>query len=132
LAFEDSNNNTRYDDGELAGYVDKPIEVTLSQLRANDAVDIELSKGLTLPEGFPEGLDISGDVIKSRILFAGRIIDLNNEIFSQENAKMGFWKPLSFAKKFGVGVYFLEPYDADKIPILFVHGASGTPLSIYH
>ncbi len=127
LAFEDSNNNTRYDDGELAGYIDKAIEVTLSRLRANDAVDIVLSKGLTLPEGFPEGLQISGEVIKSRILFAGRIIDLDDKIFSQENAKMGFWKPLSFAKKFGVGVYFLEPYDADKIPILFVHGASGSP-----
>jgi len=127
LAFEDRNNNTLYDDGELAGYVDKPIEVTLSRLRANDTVDIVLSKGLTLPEGFPQGLQISGEVIKSKILFAGRMIDLNDKIFSLENAKMGFWKPLSFAKKFGVGVYFLEHYDADKIPVLFVHGASGSP-----
>jgi pimeloyl-ACP methyl ester carboxylesterase len=127
LAFEDLNNNTRYDDGELAGYVDKGIEVTLSRLRANDDVDIVLAKGLTLPEGFPQGLEMSGEVINSRILFAGRLIDLNDEIFSLKNAQMGFWKPLSFAKQFGMGVYFLEPYDANKIPILFVHGAAGSP-----
>ncbi len=30
-------------------------------------------------------------------------------------------------KEAGVGVYFLEPYDPNKIPILFVHGAAGTP-----
>jgi hypothetical protein len=127
LAFEDLNNNIRYDDGELAGYVDKGIEVTLSRLQANDAVDIVLSKDLTLPEGFPQGLEMSGEIINSRILFAGRIIDLNDEIFSLRNAQMGFWKPLSFAKQFGVGVYFLEAYDPDKIPILFVHGAAGSP-----
>jgi len=127
FAFEDLNSNMRYDDGELAGYVDKGVEVTLSRLRADDDVDIVLAKGLTLPEGFPQGLELSGEVINSRILFAGRLIDLNDEIFSLKNAQMGFWKPLSFAKQFGVGVYFLEPYDPDKIPILFVHGASGTP-----
>jgi pimeloyl-ACP methyl ester carboxylesterase len=27
----------------------------------------------------------------------------------------------------GGGIYFLEPYDPDKIPILFVHGATGSP-----
>jgi pimeloyl-ACP methyl ester carboxylesterase len=127
FAFEDLNNNIRYDDGELAGYVDKAVEVNLSRLRANDTVDIVLAKDLTLPEGFPGGLEISNEAIKSRILFAGRIIDLDDEIFSLGNAQMGFWKPLSFAKRFGVGVYFLGPYDADKIPIVFVHGAAGSP-----
>ena len=30
-------------------------------------------------------------------------------------------------KAFGAHIYMLEPYDPDKIPVLFVHGARGTP-----
>ena len=51
-----------------------------------------------------------------------------NKIFMQENGSTGYWKPLTFLRDFGHGVYFIEPYDEDKIPIIFVHGASGTPV----
>lgn len=47
--------------------------------------------------------------------------------FAQENGSLGFWKPLTFLRDVGLGLYFLEPYDAEKVPVLFVHGANGTP-----
>jgi pimeloyl-ACP methyl ester carboxylesterase len=47
--------------------------------------------------------------------------------FTERNGRMGLWKPLSFVKEKRGGVYLLEPYDAKKIPVLFIHGAGGTP-----
>ena len=44
-----------------------------------------------------------------------------------ENARRGLWQPVEFVRQVGAGVYFLEPYDPDKIPVLFVHGALGHP-----
>lgn len=41
--------------------------------------------------------------------------------------RKGLWQPLSFIKEKRGGVYLLEPYDPQKVPVLFVHGAGGTP-----
>jgi pimeloyl-ACP methyl ester carboxylesterase len=40
---------------------------------------------------------------------------------------LGYFDPFGFMWKTGPGIYFLEPYDPDRIPILFVHGAMGYP-----
>jgi len=34
---------------------------------------------------------------------------------------------VEFVRQVGAGVYFLEPYDPNKVPVLFVHGALGHP-----
>jgi pimeloyl-ACP methyl ester carboxylesterase len=57
----------------------------------------------------------------------GTIVDIGDARFSEENAKLGLWDPLRFLLEVGAGVYFLEEYDPDKIPVLFVHGALGHP-----
>ena len=38
---------------------------------------------------------------------------------------------MSFLQEIGVSIFFLELYDPDKIPVLFIHGALGTPLEPY-
>src|SRR5260221_850492 len=37
------------------------------------------------------------------------------------------WKFYDFLLETKPGIYFLEPYDPKKIPVLFVHGIGGTP-----
>ncbi|MBW1951223.1 MAG: hypothetical protein JRJ18_17105 [Deltaproteobacteria bacterium] len=37
------------------------------------------------------------------------------------------WNPLEFIRDVGGGVYFVEPYDKARIPVLFIHGSGGTP-----
>jgi pimeloyl-ACP methyl ester carboxylesterase len=44
----------------------------------------------------------------------------------------GFWEPLDYFKRNGCNISFLEPYDHKKIPILFVHGAAGSPQDWRH
>jgi pimeloyl-ACP methyl ester carboxylesterase len=76
----------------------------------------------------PSGFEISS--VKPHKLYsrlAGTKIDLEDELFSEENGNKGFWEPVSFYKEIGGNIYFLEEYDPQKIPILFIHGATGTP-----
>jgi pimeloyl-ACP methyl ester carboxylesterase len=47
--------------------------------------------------------------------------------FMESQGRKGLWQPLSFVKEKRGGVYLLEPYDAAKVPVLFIHGAGGTP-----
>lgn len=57
----------------------------------------------------------------------GEVANLDEDRFSAERGAAGLWEPVSFPMKSGVGIFFLEPYDPTRIPILFVHGAGGSP-----
>jgi pimeloyl-ACP methyl ester carboxylesterase len=57
----------------------------------------------------------------------GVVTTLNDPRFSEKHAAESLWRPYDFIFDVGPGVYFLEPYDARKIPVLFVHGINGTP-----
>jgi len=48
-------------------------------------------------------------------------------VFSDEYGVKGLWNSMEFFREISGNVYFLEEYDPTKIPILFVHGAAGSP-----
>ena len=127
LAFEDANANFAYDAGEYFGAFGKPEQIVIADLQPRQDLHVDVSQ----TEGFPKGFrtDISTFAAKTfaENVATGTVIGLDDEKFSEETARMGYWQPVTFLKEAGVGIYFLEPYDSDKIPILFVHGASGTP-----
>ena len=133
-AFEDLNNNLSHDKGELAGYFGAPDPINLqpkgrSATGENEFLNLDFRLGQT--DWFISGLPATVEahkISRSAFIKFGQIATLDDKIFSQENAVTGYWKPLTFLRDFGIGVYFLEPYDPDKIPVLFVHGALGTPL----
>ncbi len=58
---------------------------------------------------------------------AGELASLDDPRFSEQQAKAGMWSPLTAVREVGGGVFFLEPYDANRIPVLFVHGIGGSP-----
>ena len=58
---------------------------------------------------------------------AAQLAQLDAPGFTLDYGRMGLWQPVSFVKEKRGGVYFLEAYDAAKIPVLFVHGAGSTP-----
>jgi pimeloyl-ACP methyl ester carboxylesterase len=57
----------------------------------------------------------------------GEVTSMDDPRFSEEGARRGLWQPADFLRQVGAGVYFLEPYDPRKVPVLFVHGALGHP-----
>jgi pimeloyl-ACP methyl ester carboxylesterase len=59
----------------------------------------------------------------------GELTSLAEDMFSQEVAESGLWRPFDFLVDGYAGIWFLEAYDPDRIPVLFVHGINGTPAS---
>jgi hypothetical protein len=57
----------------------------------------------------------------------GEIVSLDDPRLSQATAEAGMWKFYDFLIAGRAGIYFLEPYDPKRIPVLFVHGINGTP-----
>lgn len=57
----------------------------------------------------------------------GDIVTLADARFSRKNAESSLWRPVDAIVSSPPGVYFIEPYDPQRIPVLFVHGIAGSP-----
>jgi pimeloyl-ACP methyl ester carboxylesterase len=127
FAYWDKNSNLIYDAGEPAGQYGDPKMVSAPAGGVVPEINIaipEKAQTIEVPTGF-EISSVKPEKLHSRL--AGAIIDLDDERFSEEHGSKGFWEPVSFFKELGGNIYFLEEYDPQKIPILFIHGAMGTP-----
>jgi len=134
-AFEDINDDLVFQPDEPAipaapqsllqcapGEVKTGIDLLIhEQDRFNAKGPVDIAKAQI--RSSTQQLDISlGQVTKT-----GEIVQLAEPRFSDEIAKQGMWRPLDFLIDGNAGLYFLEPYSAEKIPVLFVHGINGTP-----
>lgn len=128
FAFEDQNGDLAYNEGEWSGYYGKPKPVKTQVGGAVFGLDIILTPATKKPVSTFSGMlaAFSGGKIKPSTS-AGTLAKLDDPAFSAENGLAGFWAPLEYFKKTGCNIFFLEPYDAKKTPILFVHGAAGSP-----
>ena len=81
----------------------------------------------------PEHIDINSVLSATKVVISDIKISLGEEVsiedprFTEENASLGLWQPLRFLREVGFGIYFLDPFDPNKTPVIFVHGASGNP-----
>jgi pimeloyl-ACP methyl ester carboxylesterase len=57
----------------------------------------------------------------------GVVSPLDEEHFSHRAAREGVWHPLIFTARANPGIHFIEPYDPNRRPVLFVHGYGGSP-----
>ena len=57
----------------------------------------------------------------------GELTSLVEDMFSDEVAQSSLWRPFDFLVDGYAGVYFLETYDPNRVPVLFVHGINGSP-----
>jgi pimeloyl-ACP methyl ester carboxylesterase len=128
-AFLDRNRNSRYEPGEPAGYYGLPTPISQSMEDSNNGATIELSTNIAYPAQFPLELNPDSILANTNIpLIFGEVITLDDPRLSREQADKSLWAPLDFARQNGIGIFFLEEYDPQKIPVLFVHGFGGTPL----
>jgi pimeloyl-ACP methyl ester carboxylesterase len=85
-----------------------------------EAVDIREMQARTVEDQMQASM--------GQLTVLGEIVDFQDPRFARENGSKGMWAPLDLLFDVGPGIYFLEPYDPEKIPVLFVHGITGTPL----
>jgi hypothetical protein len=97
------------------GVIKKDVDITVSK---NNAGKIEFPRELAIEDDFNTPTYTGGN---------GQIKKIYDEMFSPDKAASGWWTPSSFMKEYGANIYFMEPYDSGKIPVLFIHGAKGSP-----
>lgn len=126
IAFEDANRNFRIDASEAASAYSSPVMLGKNAMAA--AVDIALKKDSR------QDLLVAGTQIPSRSAEetqssrSGAVADLASPFFSAAYAAdTAYWEGLRFFREGGGNIFFLEPYDPQRIPVLFVHGARGGP-----
>ncbi|MFP5391022.1 MAG: lipase family alpha/beta hydrolase [Gammaproteobacteria bacterium] len=126
FAFGDANGNLALDAGEPVGrYSPAPVAAS------GTGVVIELNVALSnkAQAEIPLGTQVAAKPVAgpSHSTQAGAIADLDAAVFSAQFGKSGYWAPMAFFREAGGNVYFLEPYDPARIPVLFVHGVAGSP-----
>ncbi|MFA6600787.1 MAG: alpha/beta hydrolase [Candidatus Omnitrophota bacterium] len=128
-AFEDTNGDFVYQAAENAGVLKEPARVVLGP--ASSVSGLNLSISHERPERLDVPVNLSsitpGADATRQQLRIGKVLSLDDPRFDDASGEMGLWKYDRFRKEIGGGLFFLEPYDKDKIPVLFVHGYTGTP-----
>jgi pimeloyl-ACP methyl ester carboxylesterase len=127
-AFEDRDGDLAYEPGDPAAVWGEPSDFTLKGNEERTGFDLgPLSPRVRLGERF----DISGESGATRLTLLqenlGAVVSLDDRRLSSEMGAKGLWKPREYLLEVGAGIFFLEPYDPDKIPVLFVHGIAGSP-----
>ncbi len=128
-AFVDSNHDGEYQEDEDANFYSieygKPAPVVVNPKETVTVATITIS-------GNPPELSseyTSEIALEKSIQNIGKQTTLDDPIFSPSNNSMGMWKPLQFLEEIGIGLFILQKYQQDKIPVLFVHGLNGGPLN---
>ncbi len=139
MAYSDTNSNQRYDKGEPAWIHSdssgKPVPVLFDEKQRKARLKGELSTTTVIPtemisdvKRFAAGRSRAEIISRLNIPIAlGDIANLSDLKFSSERGEQGLWQPSDFPISSGIGIYFLEEYDPNRIPILFVYGAGGSP-----
>ncbi|MGB6221780.1 alpha/beta hydrolase [Haloferula sp.] len=137
-AYSDKNGDERYQPGEPAwissGPDGKPAPLDLTSPEGRSAKGA-LSSKTVIPaklvtatyefiDNTPPGEAKSGWSIPVAL---GEIAELDEPRFSSETGAEGYWQPAGYAMDTGIGIYFLEKYDPNRIPVIFVYGAAGSP-----
>lgn len=126
FAFEDSNHDFNLQKNERAGWFGSPSLLTSGPDRSFSDISINLLKPEQVKERLPslfEPKRRTGDVTE---LDNNLSVVVSDSFFKPEVGPLGMWEPVKFYNQGHSGIYFLEPYDRQKIPVLFVHGISGS------
>jgi len=134
-AFQDINNNKIFERDEPAIPFNSEKKFICAANEHKSGIKLVIPDQGRIPGDAP--VDISNLQARSKAeqlnvslgqsLAIGEVISLEDQRFSRENASKGLWAPFDFIWESKPGIYFLQPYDKNKIPVLFIHGINGTP-----
>ena len=129
LAFQDRNRDLVFQSDEPAAFWGNGAALSVSPGQQLVDLHIPLAEDDRVSLNLPVDLSSKSEVVtfEGFAIGNGEIRDINDPRFTQENAAMGMWEPLRFVKEVGMGLYFLDAFDPNKTPVLFIHGLAGHP-----
>jgi len=133
-AFEDRNGDLQYQLTEPHGMTsfEQPIACSGGGHFGGLAIAIAetaapFPQQLVLPKSTPRTVEEQASATLGQLTSVGELASLTDERFSQKHVEDGVWRPFDFLFTARAGIYFLQPYDPRKVPVLFVHGMFGSP-----
>ncbi len=139
LCYADTNRDGIYQPGEPLWVLRGPDGQAAAAVLNADQKIARIQGSLSTKERLPDGLaaavqqklagkDVRDVISQKGIQFAmGEVADLDDPRFAATRGPDGLWTPATSAIRDGLGVYFVEPFDPSRTPVLFVHGAAGSP-----
>ncbi len=128
-ALEDANEDLIFQHDEYVGVYGSPTPIKVAAGSNIDNIDVTLISPEKAKVAMPQIYKRPEKTrkIEPKDVHFGEIVKLDDPRFSDENGALGLWEPFRFIHEIGAAIFFLEPYDPEKIPIIFVHGAGGHP-----
>lgn len=128
-ALEDANEDLIFQHDEYVGVYGAPTPIKVAAGSNIDNIDVTLISPEKAKVAMPQIYKRPEKTrkIEQKDIHFGEIVKLDDPRFSDENGALGLWEPFRFINEIGAAIFFLEPYDPEKIPIIFVHGAGGHP-----
>lgn len=123
-AFIDQNGDGVYQSDEHGNYYGLPSKISVAQ---NDQIAID---SFTISGPIPPlqvDIKVVGEADIAIWNNIGAVTTLDNPRFAEDHYAQGLWRPLDFLREAEGGLFMLEPYQADKTPILLIHGVSNGP-----
>ncbi len=126
LAFEDNNRDFILQEGERVGWFGSPTLLSTKAGQEYSDITITLKSSEQVKKDLPELFATNKPHKKIELEDSnlGKVVDISH--FKPEIGSLGMWNPVKFHQQGYSGIYFLEDYDPNKIPVLFVHGISGS------
>jgi pimeloyl-ACP methyl ester carboxylesterase len=134
-AFVDANSDETYEPGEpfMGTSVAQPIVCGAGARITGVVVAIpaqpteRFDRELDVASLQALGADERAEQTLGQLTAVGEVTTLADPRFDLTKVSDGLWKPYDYMLTSPPGVYFLEPYDPNKVPVLFVHGIAGSP-----
>ncbi len=124
-AFVDVNGNEQFDLGEPSAYIsDDKYQIRMIDVREKKINSIET---IFIKDAVHSYADEARKNVAKSTQNIGRVISLDDPMFDNDIQMAGFWRPIDFLQDVGGGLMMLQEYQADKTPVLFVHGIMGDP-----
>ncbi len=129
FAYEDANEDGAFQFTERVGWHGDPSLITVGPGEVKERIAIALRSpeqaGKELPLLYAKQVRQVDMQVEDK--HAGTIAGLDDPRFDRATGPLGMWEPVTFFERYGAGIFFLQPYEEDTIPVLFVHGVGGTP-----
>ncbi|MFO0600217.1 MAG: hypothetical protein U0228_33215 [Myxococcaceae bacterium] len=120
-AFQDLDGDRFYDRDEPSAFVDglelRPVSEGTVDL---PPLELQTQTPLKLLLDLRTTATSTGAVV-------GELVSLDDPRFDDERVQEGLWSPLKATSRNDYGLQLLEPHQAGRIPVLFVHGINGSP-----
>jgi pimeloyl-ACP methyl ester carboxylesterase len=128
-AFTDENGNGKYDVGEPAGFITNVHPKAFGDPAARSKIfKFALARKSDLPPGMVIEIPTTNDALGMVLEIAvGDLAPLDDPRFSSAAGSSGMWRPFDFLNQNATGIYFTEPYDPKRMPVVLVYGIGGSP-----